>query len=399
MTDQIADDLALERGISRNEAFRILYSSGVTVETPLRTDVQSAADRVYSEKSTFTDSYSESFPQSAFAALDYSGNVVAMTGGNNGDLAYNRAWRTLHPIGSSIKPLSVYAPALIDGRIGFSTLVDDSPIPELSTDQEEWPRNYDRVYDGSITVTYALRQSKNTVPVKLVIEAGPQRSFDFLTESLGFTTLEPADVDVPNMALGYLSRGVSVAELAAAYQVFGSGGAYTAPSFYTRVTDENGDVILENKRQPRQAMTGEDAWIMDRLLYYNISKDDGIASAARLSDGREVIGKTGTVDNGYGQDSDRLFVGGTAELCAAVWIGYDQAGASIEGVEYKPPATVWRAIFEQIPWEKAAFDPDPDVVEAEFCTLSGGLACDRCPSTETGYYKQGALPESCPIHS
>ena len=399
MTDQIADDIAQQRGVSRNEAFRLLYSDGVTVETPFRPEIQAAAERVYSDKTSFTDSYSESFPQSAFAAIDYSGSMVALVGGNNGNHAYDRAWRTLHPIGSSIKPLSVYSPALIDGRISFSSLVDDSPIPEMSSPQEQWPRNYDRIYDGEITVTYALRQSKNTVPVRLVIESGPGRSFDFLSEKLGFTTLAPQDKDIPNMALGYLSRGVSVTELAAAYQVFGSGGIYTPPAFYTKVTDAQGNVLAENRRQPIEAMSSADAWIMNRLLYYNISKDDGIAYAARLSDGREVIGKTGTVDNELGLDSDRLFVGGTPDLCAAVWLGYDQAGASIEDVEYKTPAAIWRAIFEQIPGEHDSFQPDGSVIEAEYCTESGGLACDKCQSTETGYYKEGTLPESCPLHS
>jgi membrane carboxypeptidase/penicillin-binding protein len=77
-----------------------------------------------------------------------------------------------------------------------------------------------------------------------------------------------------------------------------------------------------------------------RLLYYNISKDDGIAQAAGLSDGSEVIGKTGTVDNDYGSDTDRLFVGLTPEYCAAVWIGYDDENSVIGSTEYKLPASV-----------------------------------------------------------
>ena len=396
MVEEIVSDMTAQNGCTRSEAFVQLYSEGVTVETPFSPSMQAAVDEVYAAPHSFTDGAGV-FPQSACAVTDMSGNVIALAAGNNGNRAYNRAYRTLHPIGSSIKPLSVYTPALIDGDISFSSLVTDEPTINAGTPQA-WPRNYNRIYDGDITVTYALRQSKNTVAVRLASMLGGDSCLRFMRENLGFTTLTDRDADISSISLGYLERGVSMTELAAAYSVFGRQGTYSPPRFYTRVTDKDGNVLAECAPETEQTVPSDAAWIMNRLLYYNISKDDGIAQAARLSDGSEVIGKTGTVDNDSGSDTDRLFVGLTPEYCAAVWIGYDSSGSVIDNTEYKLPASIWKSAMERADRSVYTFTPDESVVTAEYCTVSGGLAGERCPHTETGYYRAGELPQECHIH-
>lgn len=396
MVEQIVTDIAEQQGCGRGRAFELLYSEGVTVETPFSPYMQEAVDKVYTDPRSFSDELNV-YPQSACAVTNMGGDVIALAAGNRGNSAYNRAYRTLHRIGSSIKPLSVYAPALADRRISFSSIVHDEPIMNANT-PNSWPRNYNLIYDGDITVTYALRQSKNTVPVRLASELGGENCLAFMREKLGFTTLTDRDADISSISLGYLERGVSMTELAAAYSVFGRGGVYSAPRLYTRVTDKGGNVLAERESSEIQALSSEDAWIMNRLLYYNISKDDGIAQAARLSDGSEVIGKTGTVDNDYGSDTDRLFVGLTPEYCAAVWIGYDDENSVIDRTEYKLPASVWRSIMELADRHETAFVPDGNVIAADYCTESGGLAGEHCPKSETGYYREGEIPEKCPIH-
>ena len=396
MTEQIVTDIADQQGCERGRAFELLYSEGVTVETPFSPSMQAAVDEVYSDPRSFSDELNI-FPQSACAVTDMSGSVIALGAGNRSNTAYNRAYRTLHRIGSSIKPLSVYSPALAEGMISFSSTVADAPTMNANT-PNAWPRNYNRIYDGDITVTYALRQSKNTVPVRLATELGGGRCLAFMREKLGFTTLTDRDADISSISLGYLERGVPMTELAAAYSVFGRGGVYSAPRFYTRVTDKDGNVLAKRESTEIQALTSADAWIMNRLLYYNICKDDGIAQAARLDDGSEVIGKTGTVDNDYGSDTDRLFVGVTPEYSAAVWIGYDDGNSVIDRTEYKLPASIWKAIMERADRQVKSFTPDESVITADYCTESGGLAGADCPETETGYYREGELPAECPLH-
>ncbi len=397
MVEEIVTDIAASQNCTREKAFRLLYAEGVTIETPFSPSMQTAVDTVYEDDTSFAERL-DVFPQSACAVCDLHGNMLAVGAGNHGNTAYNRAFRTLHPIGSSIKPLAVYTPALMQNLITFSTVIDDEPVLNPGT-PEEWPHNYNRLYEGPVTVTYALRQSKNTVPVKICQELHPDVCYAFLRDRLGFTTLTPTDISVYAMALGYLDKGVSLTELTAAYQIYGNGGTYTAPHFYTRVTDGNGSLLTECKPETTQVLEPADAWIMNRLLCNTIAMDDGIAQAARLEDGSEVCGKTGTVDNSDGKDTDRLFAGLTPEYCAAVWIGFDQRDAAIEPYDYQPPAAVWKRIMELADRTETAFTPDPSVIAADFCTQSGELAGDSCPDTETGYYREDALPGICSYHN
>lgn len=393
MTEQIVTDLMHTKSVTREDAFAMLYADGVTVETPFSPAMQSAVDAVYTDDASFSEN-GGAFPQSACAVMDYAGNVLAIAAGNHGNTAYNRAFRTLHSIGSAVKPLSVYAPALQSRMIMFSSIVEDEPLTNAGT-PNAFPQNYNGVYDGKITLTYALRQSKNTIPVRLMNALGGSTCLAFLRDGCGFTTLTDQDNNPSALAYGSFQNGVSVTELAAAYQMFGNGGMYYTPRFYTRVTDKAGNVLTERKDAGKQVLDAADAWIMNRLLYYNVSKDDGIALAARLDDGSEVCGKTGTAGNGSGSDTDRLFVGMTPEYCAAVWIGYDAKNAAIDRLEYKLPGAVWKQIMEKADRKQTAFTPEESVTAAAFCTETGLLAGGNCPQTEIGYYRTDNLPQKC----
>ncbi len=396
MVEEIAEDITEAKKCTRSEAFRLIYADGVKIESAYSPTVQQAVDAVYSDNSVFSEG-TGTVPQSACAVMDYDGNVLALAGGNNGNTAYNRAYRIPHSTGSSIKPLSVYTPAIRDNLLNFSSLVSDEPMSDAGTDSA-WPRNYNNIYDGDITVTYALRQSKNTIPVKLVTEMGADNCCDFLRDELGFETLTDNDRSPSSVALGYLENGVPLTTLCGAYEMFGNGGSITPPSFYKRVTDGDGNVIIENAPVTKAVLDTQTSWIMNRLLYYNVCKENGIAGAANLSDGSEVIGKTGTVDNSSGADTDRLFVGGTPQYLAAVWVGFDSRSADIDGLEYNAPTVIWKAVMEKIPRTEKQFTPDDTVIAADYCTESGELAGDNCPDTEVGYYKPECMPEECGIH-
>lgn len=399
MIEEIVSDLMEQKNYSRNEAFKLIYSEGVTINSPYSPEIQKAVDEVYSDNKSFAPGTDNSFPQSACIVMDYSGGVAAAAGGNNNNTAYNRAYRVPHPLGSSIKPLAVYTPAVENGMISFSSLVPDVPLTE-SNDRlnSPWPSNYNGVYDGEVTVTYALRQSKNTVPVWLAENLGTENCLKFLEENLKFSTLTEEDNNSVSMAMGYLSQGVSLPELTAAYGIFGNKGIYYTPRFYDEVLDGKGNVIISKKSETNQAVSPQTAWIMNRLLRYNISGKNAIASAAQLENGTEVIGKTGTMNNSSGDDTEKIFVGATPEYVAAVWVGFDVAEKSISDFSYIPPTEIWKNIMSHIPCKKTEFDADETVICAEYCTVSGGLAGDSCPEKEIGYYAEGTVPSKCTIH-
>lgn len=395
MTEQIVRDMVTQKNYTRQQAFEILYSRGVTIESCLSDEIQKTVDSVYSDNSNFTCENQKVFPQSACVVMDYSGNVLAVAGGNNGNNAYNRAYRTYNSIGSTVKPLSVYTPAIENNIITFSGLVDDEPV---NINGSLWPSNYDDKYEGKITATYALRQSKNTVPVKLLDTIGIENSFDFLKNRLHFSSLTDDDCNVSSMAMGYFTKGVSLTELTSSYQMFGNGGIYYNPKFYKRVLDSDGEVIIESENVSEKIINSDDAWIMNRMLFYNVEMPDGLGFSAKLDNGSEAIGKTGTVDNESGADTDKLFVGGTPEYLSAVWVGFDSMGSSINDIKYNSPSLIWKNIMEKISEKNQKFEPDKSVAEIEYCKKTGQRASEQCPETETGYYKPDTVSSKCSIH-
>ncbi|MDE5946188.1 MAG: transglycosylase domain-containing protein [Oscillospiraceae bacterium] len=403
MIEQIVNDLISEKNYTRQQAFELIYTEGVTIEACYSDEIQNEINSVYTDNSSFSDTNQNIFPQSACVVMDYSGNVLAMAGGNNGNNAYNRAYRTLHSIGSTVKPIALYTPALVQNMITFSSIVEDRPVLlnnhySDKTVSEQWPSNYNDIYEGDVTITYALRQSKNTVAVRLADMLGIEKCFEFLKSRLHFSTLNDKDCELSSMSMGYLSDGVSITELTASYQMFGNGGFYYAPRFYKRMLNNNGEVIIQRESISESVIDSDDAWIMNRLLYYNVSKPDGIASKAELENGTEVIGKTGTVDNSFGFDTDKLFVGGTPELICTVWVGFDEPDSAINDIKYNEPTEIWKNIMNRISKENQKFIPDNSVIETEYCKKSGEIASERCPEKENGYYKSDAVPNKCSIH-
>lgn len=130
--------------------------------------------------------------------------------------------------------------------------------------------------NGYTPLEVALQKSLNTVPVRLLQEVTPQRSFDFLTGPLGLTSLVTSletesglrtDIDLAPLALGGLTKGVYCRDMAAAYQVFGNGGTYNKPYTFYRVTDSEGEELLKGGTQMTvQALDTDSAYVMNRLL-------------------------------------------------------------------------------------------------------------------------------------
>ncbi len=396
MTEEIVRDMVKQKGIDRDEAFRMLYSEGVRIESPYLPEVQKIVDDVYSDASAFSKN-GGGFPQSACAVLDNSGSAVALAGGNNGNNAYNRAYRSLLNIGSTVKPLAVYAPALRKGIINFSSIVSDQPVM-IGSDGEPYPNNYNGIFEGDVTVTYALRQSKNTVPVRLSEEMKTSACADVLKKEFHFDTLTYKDNTLQTTVMGCFDQGVPLTRLAAAYCIFANGGNYCEPVLYTRVTDSSGNIIAESVPAREKILTEAQAWIMNRLLYYNVEKEDGIAGAAKLSNGCEAAGKTGTVNNSAGQDTEKLFVGSTPQYTAAVWVGMDDKTSDISMYDYVSPAGIWNRIISSINGSEKSFHPAEDVVEYEYCKASGGIAGEKCSVKEKGWYTPDNIPEKCDIH-
>lgn len=380
---------AFEQGVN------MVYGKGYKIYTTQNPEYQKVAEEVCTDTSnlpytsTYTNSYGEKETEQLQVGMTivdpYTGYVVAMVGGA-GVKQYDRGWNwatSARQCGSAIKPVSVYAPALDDGTINGASTIDDYPVMVLNG--SVYPKNANGRYKGLTPLHTAIARSTNTCAVRVVQEYGTSRSYDFMTNKLGFTTLTSQDAQqVGNMGLGGLDRGVTTEEMAAAFAAFANEGIYTAPRTFIRVEDADGNVILENEANASVAMKDTTAALMNSLLQEVVN--GGTGYEGRIS-GMHVAGKTGTTNN----DQDRYFVGYTPYYSCAVWVGYVHNQRII--ASGNPAASMWQKVMSRIHADLADKDffSCSGLTYVKVCADSGLLATDNCAEDCRGSRVYSAL--------
>lgn len=391
---QLTADLK-KKGKAADEAAQMLYFGGMRVYATVDSDLSQTVALKYEDRFNFTTLQSGGFIQSAMAITDYNGAVRAVAGGTAGNLLYNRALSVKRQIGSTIKPLSVYAPAVEAGKIHFSSLIPDEPIAINKDGQIVlWPDNYDGVEGGMVTVTQALQVSKNTAAVQVCRAMGEQTVYEFLRDKLLFTNLNgEEDNNLSALALGYLSDGITLDKLSSCYMMFGNGGTYEQPYLYEKLCSAEGEMIVKSAHKGVKAVSTQTADIMNHLLINNVTQPQALAKEAEI-DGIEVAGKTGTV-GADGEVKCQYFVGMTPEYIGAVWIGFDEEEERLNLKNYLHVTQIWKNIFQDISCEKTAFDRDSTVEKRMYCEKSGNLASPSCENVQEGWYSVDNLPGIC----
>lgn len=391
---QLTADLK-KKGKSADEAAQMLYFGGMRAYATVDSDLSQTVALKYEDRFNFTTLQSGGFIQSAMAITDYNGAVRAVAGGTAGNLLYNRALSVKRQIGSTIKPFSVYAPAVEAGKIHFSSLIPDEPIAINKDGQIVlWPDNYDGVEGGMVTVTQALQVSKNTAAVQVCRAMGEQTVYEFLRDKLLFTNLNgEEDNNLSALALGYLSDGITLDKLSSCYTIFGNGGTYEQPYLYEKLCSAEGEMIVKSAHKGVKAVSTQTADIMNHLLINNVIQPQALAKEAAI-DGIEVAGKTGTV-GADGEVKCQYFVGMTPEYIGAVWIGFDEEEERLNLKNYLQVTQIWKNIFQDISCEKTAFDRDSTVEKRMYCEKSGNLASPSCENVQEGWYSVDNLPGIC----
>ncbi len=390
--EDVAKAMAQQDGVTAwNDTVRGHYTalicrSGYHIYTPYRAEAQLAVDSVYTDLSQIPATAGEQQLQSAIVVVDnQSGDIVAMAGGvgEKTDFdAYNRAEVPLQ-IGSSIKPLTVYAPAFEKGLISPATVISDMPMRYLS-DGTPFPRNDNRVYQYSRTVWRGIVSSTNAIAVNTLDRLGLQNSFAFATESFGLHSLTRryettdgrvlSDVDYAPLGMGALTRGVTVREVTDAYATFANGGVRRTGRTFLLVLDDNGEVVLNNRQQSAAILSEKTVNYMNYCL--DSAVDIGTGNAADLP-GMDVAGKTGTTSG----KKDRYFAGFTGYYTAAVWCGYDAPQQIVlTGSSANPAAQIWKKVMQKLHKGKpsVALYSTQGMEKAAICLDSGLLATDSC---------------------
>jgi len=395
LIDQVSKDVAEKYGYEKSHAEQMFYNGGYKIYATVDTKIQKIAESVFSDSKTYALKNKDGqLLTGGITILDYEGEVKAIVGGigeKTTNRGFNNATDAIRQPGSTMKPIAAYAPAIEQDLVTYSSIVNDT-----KTNYKGWtPVNWYRSYWGNITVQYALERSVNTIPVYLVNKMTGQTSYDFLTQKLGVKNLTAEDVNLSPLGMGGTNGGLTTLESAAAFQIFGNGGHYYEPSFYTKVTDQDGKVILTKQTEPKMAISEDTATIMNHLLQTVVYGANGTGkSAASFIPQMKIYAKTGTSNNA----NDLWFVGGSPYYVASCWCGYKTPTAVSDSSIAR---RMWGAVMSKVhSGLKAKTFTDSDyAVDKYYCTSTGNLATAACPSKAIGWYKKSNVPGSCTAHT
>ncbi len=333
-------------------------------------------------------------PQAAMVIIDQStGYVKGIVGGRGektASLVLNRATDSYRQPGSTFKILSTYGPALEEGKINLATIVKDEPY---SYSDGTPVHNADETYRGNVTIREAIRNSINVVAVKTITDLTPQVGFNYL-EKMGFKKLindTSWDVIQP-LALGGITNGVSTLELCGAYAAIANDGVYTEPIFYTKVTDQYGNVILENHQQTNRVFSSATSTLLTSAMEDVVQNGTGIDFQIP---GMTLAGKTGTT-NVY---RDLVFAGFTPYYTGAIWAGYDVSAVLPEN-ERNYYKVLWKNVMTRVHEGLAdkEFVMSDDVTTISICKDSGKLAGLGCDTITELFDKKHIPTQRCTEH-
>lgn len=404
--NEVVNQLVQEKGWSKEYAQSRVYGGGYKIYTNQITSIQNITETEYKNDKYILNSklVEGAHSQSAMVIIDNpTGKVVACVGGLGTDVnavGINRI-NSLRQPGSSIKPLGVYGAGLYYGNITAATVYDNS---RTTFGTKYSPDNASSQRSGLCNIRGAIEVSANIVACKILSGIDPDKSIDFMRE-LGITSLvkasEAKDTENPDKhdsnlstALGGVTRGISPLEMASAYATIANNGVYNSPTFYSKVEDEAGNVILESKTESKRAMSEDVAYMIKSLLTEPVNGGMGTARNCAIP-GFFVGAKTGTTNDNF----DRWLCGMTEYYTGAVWYGFDKN----EKINYSanPSALIWASVMKQVHKDLPAktLQRTSNIVTAKICRETGCLATDTCTNTYYEEFIAGTVPTECPGHS
>lgn len=335
--------------------------------------------------------------QVAMVVLDPSnGNILAMVGGRDfAESKFNRAVQAKRQPGSSFKPI-VYTVAIDNGYPPCFELLNQ-PVVVPMVDGTVWrPKNYYEDTSGPTTLREALKRSLNLVSIRLVQEVIPPEKVASFAKHWGFTT--PIDAFY-GIALGVFE--VIPMELVSAFTAFPNHGVVVDPTAVLRVEDKNGNLLEEASPRSREIFSEATAYIMTSMLRDVVDHGTGYATRSAYHFQRPAGGKTGTTND----FTDAWFVGFTPQICAGVWVGFDDKRISLgdkqSGAVVALPiwAPFMKMAYDTLQLPEADFQQPADVARVKICETSKKLAREFCPATRYEVFRKDLAPtEPCDVH-
>ena len=410
--DEIVKQLAEQENISEATAKIKLYGGGYKIYVSQRTSVQNEIE----EEMSKWDSYhivsggdeggkAGQDSMAAMAIVDpKTGEVVACGAGIGNEKTktylgyYNYCTDMLKQTGSTMKPLAVLSAGLengkltaastfYDGATTFNGVYNSNGTLKVYKDEGAYHERY-------MTLREAIALSQNIPNLKGISYSGTEYAAKFV-QSVGITDVKE-DIGI-GLALGALPNGASTVQMAAAYAAISNGGVYITPTFYQKVTDKKGNIVLQPKsveERSTRVMSEQNAYIVKNVMQGTVQF--GTAASYGKIPNHDTASKTGTTNSNY----DRWYVTLTNYYAAACWFGYEY-NAVVHWSGANPAGTICSNVMKDVHsnLEASSFAEPGGLVRKTVCKYSGMLAGEGCSETYEEIFVPGTEPAVCNKHT
>lgn len=303
---------------------------------------------------TFTASLDQT-PQleGAVVALDnHTGEIMAMIGGRSFEQSqFNRAKQALRQVGSLFKPF-VYTAAIDSGGYTEESTLEDEPTKFFAGPNQPpyEPKNFDRQFEGTVTLRHALEDSRNVPTVALMEALDPHKVVPY-AERMGITSPLP-----PYLSTAIGSCEATLLEMTSAYTTWPNQGVRMSPILVTEVSDRQGNVLQTSHPEPHDALRADTAYVITTMLHGVVMNGTAKYGAASIAGEWPLGGKTGTTDD----FTDAWFIGFDPDITVGVWVGFDtkkQIGPDAQGAVAALP--IWVDIMKAWIAERKTANVDP----------------------------------------
>lgn len=349
-------------------------------------------------------------PQESVVVMNQSnGHVAAISGGRGekeGSLTLNRALHSNRQPGSASMIISTFAPAIDSCGATLASTYYDSPYSSGNQQVLNWWGN---PYLGYNNIRQAITYSMNVIGARCLTSlVSDSTAYDYLELfGLGDTSGQEISFSLANTNSSYT---VTNEMLTAAFASIANDGIYQKPTYYTKVLDRQGNILLESVPSKTRIIKSSSAALLTNAMEDVISSDSsyyyqyGITPTGTLCqvDSMTLAGKSGTTTSG----SDVWFIGYSPYYTCGIWSGYDDSKVLSNGTEYHK--TIWQKIMARIhaDLDNKDFVFTDELESAKICSKSGLLAVDGvCNSSSsnacvyTEYFAPGTAPTSyCDRH-
>jgi len=317
------------------------------------------------------------------------GKILSFLGGRDHKLdKVNYSTQGVRPIGSTIKPLVAYAPAIEYGVIGAGSPVVDLKLDNLSsTTWTKSPSNYTTEQElGIISARDALTTSQNLSTIRLYDLIMDRKPTDFLLK-MGFEHIEENEYANHALSIGGMTNGATIEENTNAFGTFANNGQFIDGYMIEKIEDVDGNVIYQHEVEPVPVFSAATSYIITDMLRDVLSEGTAKLANSRLKFQSDFAAKTGTTQN----HNDSWLVGYNPNISLGVWLGYGDDTQTLYYMNnrYNHPSVRINMFWSNM--MNAMYDVNPELVDASnnftapegvvtrsFCGISGLAVSDAC---------------------